>query len=110
MEPPWRRKSPCSWDPAWRESRTIVDKVQEMGDGDAAVGIIRTFAAGVLDLPFTPSLKNANKAMPIRDNDGLLRWFDFGSLPIPEDIKSYHREKVQIRLKKGDKHNESSYL
>src|SRR5262249_11795399 len=33
-----------------REVRAIVDKVLEMGEGDVAVGTIRAFAAGVLDI------------------------------------------------------------
>jgi methylaspartate mutase epsilon subunit len=82
-----------------QETRAIVDKVMEMGDGDVAVGIIRAFASGVLDIPFCPSMNNKNKAMPVRDNDGLVRWLDPGNLPIPKEIKDFHREKILERAK-----------
>ena len=38
-----------------RETRAIVDKALEMGDGDAALGTVRAFEAGVLDVPWSPS-------------------------------------------------------
>ena len=41
--------------PDRREVRPIVDKVLEMGDGDAAVGTVRAFEAGVMDIPWSPN-------------------------------------------------------
>ena len=35
----------------------------------------------------------------IRDKDGACRYLDFGNLPIPEDIKDFHRQKVAEREK-----------
>lgn len=80
-----------------REARAIVDKVMDMGDGDVAVGIIRAFAGGVLDIPFSPSVRNANKALPVRDNSGAVRWLDPGNLPLPRDVRAFHEEKVKER-------------
>lgn len=80
-----------------REARAIVNKVIDMGEGDAAIGIIRAFSAGTLDIPFSPSVRNANKAMPVRDNSGAVRWLDPGNLPLPDDVRSFHREKVRER-------------
>ena len=37
-----------------QETRCIVDKCFELGNGDIAVGICRAVEAGVLDVPFAP--------------------------------------------------------
>ncbi len=80
-----------------REARAIADKVIDMGNGDVAVGIVHAFASGVLDIPFTPSLRNVNKAIPVRDDSGAVRWLDPGNLPLPDDVKAFHKEKVAER-------------
>ena len=36
------------------ETRAIVDRALELGDGDAAIGAIRAIEAGVIDVPFSP--------------------------------------------------------
>ena len=80
-----------------REVRPIVDKVLEMGDGDAAVGTVRAFEAGVLDVPWSPNLQVASRVLPARDVDGCLRMFDAGGLPIPGDVLQYHEEQLRRR-------------
>lgn len=80
-----------------KEVRAIVDKVLEMGDGDAAVGAVRGFQAGVIDIPWSPNLEVANKVMPARDNDGAIRYFDHGDLPLPPEVIQYHKEKLAQR-------------
>lgn len=81
------------------ETRNILDKTFLLGDGDIAVGAIRAFEAGVIDVPFAPSRYNAGKALPARDNNGAVRLLDTGSLPFDEDIKEFHRKKMQERAK-----------
>lgn len=79
------------------ETRCILDKVLELGDGDIAVGTVRAFEAGVLDIPFAPSIYNAGKMMPARDNDGAIRYLDFGNIPLDQDIKDFNRNKLEER-------------
>ena len=43
------------------ETRCIVDKCFELGNGDLAVGTVRAFQAGVIDVPFAPSKLNAKQ-------------------------------------------------
>jgi len=81
------------------ETRNIIDKTLEMGDGDAAVGAIRAFASGVIDIPFAPSRYNAGKVLPARDNNGAIRLLDTGNLPFYPYIKQFHLEKMQERAK-----------
>ena len=82
-----------------RETRCIVDKCFELGEGDLAVGSVRAVLAGVLDIPFAPSRYNAGKMLPARDNDGAIRILDMGALPFTDDIKAFHRAKIEERAK-----------
>jgi methylaspartate mutase epsilon subunit len=81
------------------ETRCIVDRVFELGDGDVAKGAVRAFQAGVIDVPFAPSRFNAGKALPARDNDGAVRFFDTGSLPLTAELVEFHRRKIAERAK-----------
>jgi len=79
------------------ETRAILEKVLELGEGDMAVGIVRAFQAGVIDIPFAPSRFNAGKILPARDAAGAVRLLDFGNLPFSEEIKEFHRERIAQR-------------
>lgn len=81
------------------ETRCIVDKIIELGKGDVAVGTIGGFATGVIDIPFAPSKFNAGKALPARDNDGAVRFLEFGNLPFTSEIKNFHKEKMAKRAR-----------
>jgi methylaspartate mutase epsilon subunit len=81
------------------EVHAILDKVVEMGNGDIAVGTVKAVEAGVLDSPMSINIHAQDKVLGIRDNDGACRYLDFGNLPIPEDIKDFHRQKVAEREK-----------
>jgi len=80
-----------------REVRAVMAKVFELGRGDIAVGAVRAFEAGVMDIPFAPAACNAGKLMPIRDNEGAVRVFNAGNVPLPADAMAYHREKISER-------------
>lgn len=82
-----------------REVRCIIEKTLELGEGDMAVGTVRAFQAGVIDVPFAPSRMNAGKIMPARDHYGAVRMLDCGNLPFTQDIKDFHREKIAQRAK-----------
>jgi len=79
------------------ETRAILDKVLELGDGDIALGTVRAFEAGALDVPFAPSRFNAGRLMPARDNTGAVRFLDYGSLPFSGLIADFHREQIAAR-------------
>lgn len=80
-----------------KETRQILDKVLELGEGDWAEGTVRAFAAGFLDIPFAPSKFNAGKILPARDNNGAVRFINFGNLPFSQEIKEFHQEKLAER-------------
>ena len=80
-----------------REVRAIVDRTLEMGDGDVAVGTVRAFEAGVLDVPWSPSRYCKSRIVPARDADGCLRIVDPGLMPFPRDVMEIHEEKLRRR-------------
>ena len=80
-----------------QETRAIVDKCFELGNGDIAVGVCRGVEAGVLDVPFAPCRANAGKMLPCRDNDGAVRILNTGNLPFSKEIIDFHKEKIEKR-------------
>ena len=80
-----------------QETRCIVDKCFELGNGDIAVGVCRAVEAGVLDVPFAPCRANAGLMLPCRDNDGAVRILNTGHLPFGQDLKDFHRAKIEER-------------
>ncbi len=81
------------------EMRAILAATLEIGGGDFATGSVRAFAAGVIDVPFAPSKFNAGKILPARDMNGAVRLLDCGNLPFSEDLKKFHRDKMEERGK-----------
>jgi len=80
-----------------QETRCIVDKCFELGGGDIAVGVCRGVEAGVLDVPFAPCRANAGLMLPCRDNNGAVRILNMGNLPFTQDLKDFHKAKVEER-------------
>ncbi len=83
-----------------REVRPVVDRVLEMGDGDVALGSVRAAAAGVLDVPWSPSRWMRSAVMPARDAEGCLRILDPGLMPIPREVLEVHEEKLRRRAER----------
>ncbi|HHT42495.1 MAG TPA: methylaspartate mutase subunit E [Firmicutes bacterium] len=82
-----------------QETRSILDRTLELGEGDWALGAVRAFAAGVIDVPFAPSTFNLGRTMPARDNQGAVRFLQWGNLPFPKEIQEFHRSKLAERGK-----------
>lgn len=81
------------------ETKCLMAKVDELGKGDIALGTVRAFEAGAIDIPFAPSRYNAGKLLPARDNDGAIRVLDAGSLPLSKDLLDFHKGKLAERAK-----------
>jgi methylaspartate mutase epsilon subunit len=80
-----------------QETRCIIERIFALGDGDLAQGVVRSFQAGVIDIPFAPSRFNAGKLLPARDNHGAVRLLDYGNLPFSKELVDFHREKIAQR-------------
>ena len=79
------------------EARAILDRTLDLGDGDWALGAIRAVEAGVIDVPWSPSRFNAGKALPGRDRFGAVRYLAHGDIPVPPEVREYHRSKLADR-------------
>lgn len=82
-----------------KEVDSLLDAVFTVGQGDLAVGTVRAFEQGILDIPFAPSKYNAGKMLPARDNDGHIRILEFGNLGFTDEIKAFHQQKMIERAK-----------
>ena len=83
-----------------KEVNCLMDWVFKVGDGDLAVGTVKAFELGLIDVPFAPSKFNAGLILPARDNDGCIRVLEFGKLGFSEEIKEFHRKKISERAEK----------
>ena len=81
------------------ETRCIVDRCFELGEGDIALGAVRGVEAGVIDIPFAPCRYNAGKMLPCRNNEGAVRMLNTGNVPLTEELKEFHKEQIEERGK-----------
>ena len=81
------------------ETRCIMEKCFELGEGDIARGAVRAFMAGVIDIPFAPSRYNAGKMLPARDNEGAVRIFAPGGLPFTKELLDFNSDMIDKRAK-----------
>ncbi len=81
------------------EMNALLRATHDLGKGDFAIGSVRAFEAGVLDVPFAPSKFNAGKALPARDNNGAVRILDCANLPFSAELKDLHKSKLEERGK-----------
>jgi len=81
------------------ETRAIVDKIIELGDGDVVMGWEMAVRTGAVDSAFCPNINVKDKVLGVRDLRGAMRYVEFGNLPIPKEVKDFHREKVAEREK-----------
>ena len=81
------------------ETRCVVDRCFELGEGDIAIGTIRAVESGVLDIPWAPSRYNRGRMLPARDNNGAIRIFNVGDVPFTQDLIDFHRQKMEERAK-----------
>ncbi len=79
------------------EVKQIIEKVMELGDDDPALGAVRSFEAGILDVPFAPSSYNVGKVLPARDDRGAVRFLNYGDLPFDREVKAFHDDKLAER-------------
>jgi methylaspartate mutase epsilon subunit len=79
------------------EIRSILDKLLEMGDGDIVVGCLKGVETGIIDSCFSPNKQVRDLVVGVKDIRGAIRYKDFGNLPLPEEVKEFHRAKVAER-------------
>ena len=90
-----------------QETRCILEKCFELGGGDIAMGVCRGVESGALDVPFAPCRANAGLMLPARDNEGAVRILNFGNLPFTQELKDFHRAKIDERARA--EHRQASF-
>lgn len=79
------------------EVRHLMNSVLALSPGNIKESVVRAFEAGMIDIPFAPSIYNKGKLLPIRDNEGFIRIFDPASVPMSADVLDVHKQKIAIR-------------
>ena len=81
------------------ETRAILDRVLELGDGDVVIGLQKAVDEGNVDQAFATTKYLKGKVMAARDNEGAMRYLDTGNLPFSQEIKDFHKDKLAAREK-----------
>jgi methylaspartate mutase epsilon subunit len=79
------------------EVRVLMEKCLEAGNGDMAIGMCKGVEAGWIDTMLTPWKHNKGKVVVMRDAENAVRYLDTGDMPLPKEVKEYHREKLAER-------------
>ena len=79
------------------ETRAIMDRVIDIGDGDVIVGLQKAVELGVLDQAFASTRYAQGRVMAARDNEGALRYLDHGNMPFSKEIVEFHKQKLAER-------------
>ena len=82
-----------------RETRAIVEKVLDLGDGDPLVGAVKAYEYGIMDNPVANNPRVKAKVMGVKDAHGAVRYLSCGNLPFTDDMMEFHREKIAEREK-----------
>ena len=85
------------------EVRTLMEKCLAAGDNDMAVGLCKGVEAGWIDTMLTPWKYNHGKVRVVRDAENAVRYLDCGDIPLPPEVKQYHREKIAEREKRDNR-------
>lgn len=86
-----------------QETYAILNSALKAGNGDIAVGAVKAFESGLIDIPFAPNRHNAGLMLPVRDSQGAVRIMDFGNLPFTDDLKAFHNDKLAERGKEENR-------
>jgi methylaspartate mutase epsilon subunit len=82
------------------ETRVILDRVIDMGDGDVVIGAIRAVDSGVLDQSYATTQFVKGRVIGVKDSYGAARYLDHGNLPFNQEIIQFHRDRIAEREKK----------
>jgi len=80
------------------EMHAILERVFDLGDGDAALATVRAFETGVIDIPFAASRMCRGEVMVARDHQGAVRYLDTGHVPVPDHVLRHHKACLDKRV------------
>lgn len=82
------------------EVRTMMERCLEIGDGDIALGLCRGVDCGWISTMLSPWKYNRGNVRLMRDSENAMRYFSCGDMPLPQEVREYHMEKLKSREKK----------
>lgn len=82
------------------EVRAMMEHVLEAGDGDIALGLCLGVDRGWVDTMVSPWRYNHGNVRIMRDADNAMRYLETGNMPLPQEVKEYHRKKLEVRAAK----------
>ena len=82
------------------EVRAMMEKCLEAGDGDIALGLCLGVDRGWVSTMISPWKYNKGNVLIMRDASMAMRYFDTGDMPLPDEVKEYHAEKLKGRARK----------
>jgi methylaspartate mutase epsilon subunit len=59
--------------------------------------VVKAFALGYLDVPFSPSVYNRGEVLTARDINGAVRYLNTGQLKFTADVINFHRSRMSER-------------
>ncbi len=77
--------------------KNLLDAVFALAPDNLAEAVAAAFEAGILDVPFAPSIYARGKVMPVRDNEGFIRVLHPGGLPLSQEFLEYQQERLAER-------------
>ncbi|MER7518603.1 cobalamin-dependent protein [Streptomyces sp. NPDC126499] len=80
-----------------REASAVLDAILALDASGLGERVALAVETGLLDVPFSPNLWNAGRAMSVRDCSGAVRFADPGAIPLPDDIARLHARAVRDR-------------
>ena len=79
------------------EVRAMMERCLELGEGDMALGLCRGVDAGWISTMISPWRYNKGNIRLARDANNAMRYLDCGDMPLPQEVKDYHREMLNRR-------------
>ena len=83
-----------------REASAILDAILALDAEDLGERVALAVERGLLDVPYSPNLWNAGRTASVRDCDGAVRFADTGNLPLPDDLRRFHRDALRQRTER----------
>lgn len=75
----------------------ILESILLAGGGSLTDGVVKAFALGYLDVPFSPSVYNRGEVLTARDINGAVRYLNTGQLKFTADVINFHRSRMSER-------------
>ncbi|MEU7163097.1 FAD/NAD(P)-binding protein [Streptomyces morookaense] len=94
-ELPWARQ--VDYETVYTEALALIEAVLGLGP-DIGPALRKSFATGLLDVPFCLHRDNTGAAQGMIGDDGRLRWAKTGAMPLPTHSSSTARAVTSARL------------